>query len=121
MTSSANTPSATRTNQPFVSTLRVRPEVIRLWSDSQSFLTFRVEMPEVWDTVRVEAPASTSVRDVKDAALKALFPDADFPDEYVVKFNGYEVRDEHAALTSAGVKDGSTLLLTFRRRRPVRS
>jgi hypothetical protein len=117
----AKNPPAAPSGAPFVASLRVRPDVVRLGSDSETRLTFRVEMPEVWDTVRVEAPGSTTVREVKDAALAVLFPDADFPDDYVVKLNGYELREEHASLANARVKDGSTLLLTFRRRRPVRN
>jgi hypothetical protein len=47
-------------------------------------------------------------------------PEVEDPDTLVVKLNGYEVLDEDAALSDIGAFDGSTLLLTYRRRRPVR-
>ena len=40
--------------------------------------------------------------------------------DFVVKLRGWEILDEAASLADAGVIDGSILLLTFRRRRPVR-
>jgi hypothetical protein len=104
-----------------VSSLRARPEVIRLWSGEQPFISVRVEMPEVWDTVRIEAPPTETVLTVKMRALDALFPDHGDGDDFIMKFNGFEVRDEHASIGQVGAKDGSTFLLTFRRRRPVRT
>jgi hypothetical protein len=38
----------------------------------------------------------------------------------VVKLGGFEIMDERVSLQSAGVLDGSTLLIMARRRRPVR-
>jgi hypothetical protein len=37
----------------------------------------------------------------------------------MVKLRGYEVLDEDAPLSSTGARDGSTFLITDRRRRPV--
>ena len=60
---------------PFVTTLRARPGVITIGDASTAnTLHLRVEMPEVWDTVRVDAPASEPVRAVKVHALQALAP-----------------------------------------------
>ena len=105
---------------PFVAQLRSRPGVIRLGADGQSRITVRVQMPEVWDVVRVETPASESVRSVKAEALAVLQPQGDLAEDFVVKLNGYEVLDEMASVAQAGAMDGSTFLLTYRRRRPVR-
>ena len=105
---------------PFVTQLRARPGVVRLGADGQPRITVRVQMPEVWDLVRVETPASESVRSVKAEALAVLQPQGGQPEDFVVKLNGYEVLDETASLADAGAKDGSTFLLTYRRRRPVR-
>ena len=77
-------------------------------------------MPDVWDTVRIEAPPTEPVVAVKVAALGALFPSADVHADFVVKLRGIEVRDEQASLEAAGAVDGSILLVTHRRRRPVR-
>ena len=57
---------------------------------------------------------------VKLRALEALYPEAQMHQDFVVKLNGWEVLDESVSLTDAGVINGSTLLLTFRRRRAVR-
>ena len=106
---------------PFVATLRSRPGVIRVGEGAGGrTITVRVQSPEVWDVVRVEAPGAEPVLSVKVRAMEALLPDADFHDELVMKLNGFEVLDEHASLTDAGAVDGSTFLLTYRRRRPVR-
>ena len=105
---------------PFVAQLRARPGVVRLGADGQPRITVRVQMPEIWDTLRLETPASESVLALKAAALNALQPHGDPPDAFVMKLNGFEVLDEGASLSDAGAKNGSTFLLTYRRRRPVR-
>jgi hypothetical protein len=109
------------TNSPFVASLRARPETIQLGDPSASRITIRVEMPEVWDTVRIVAPGDEPVAVIKDRALEALYPNGAPDGEFVLKLNGYEVLDENASITQAGAINGSTFLLTFRRRRPVRS
>lgn len=104
---------------PFVTTLRARRSTIRLASEGGQEITIRVEMPEVWDVVRIVAAPAQPVIDVKTAALNALFPDA-APEEMVVKLRGWEILDEMASLADSGVDDGSILVMMFRRRRPVR-
>ena len=101
----------------FVSSLRARPDTIVLGSG----ITIRVEMPEVWDSVRIETPATEPISEIKGAALKALYPDDPSDADFVVKLNGYEILDESVPISQTGAIDGSTLLVTFRRRRPVRS
>jgi hypothetical protein len=105
---------------PFVNQLRARPGVVRLGDNGERRITVRVQSPEVWDLVRIEAPPSEPVLSVKAAALNALMPDAGPADAFVMKLNGFEVLDEGASLVDAGAKAGSTFLLTYRRRRPVR-
>lgn len=105
---------------PFVSGLRARPGVLRLGADGQRRITLRVQMPEVWDVVRVETPPDAPVSAVKAEAMAALSPEGGPADAFVVKLNGYEVLDEAASVADVGAKDGSTFLLTYRRRRPVR-
>ena len=105
---------------PFVAQLRARPGVVRLGADGQPRITLRVQMPEVWDAVRIETPSSEAVGAVKAAALTSLYPQGEPADAFVVKLNGYEILDETASVADAGAKDGSTFLLTYRRRRPVR-
>lgn len=105
---------------PFVTQLRTRPGVIRLGSDGAQRITVRAQLPELWDTIRIEAPADESVENVKAAAIGALYPDGEPLDAFVVKLNGWEVLDEQVSITGAGAKAGSTFLITHRRRRPVR-
>ncbi|MEO7041720.1 MAG: hypothetical protein ABI035_05615 [Gemmatimonadaceae bacterium] len=105
----------------FANSLRARPGVITIGAASSgSVVKFRVEVPSVWDVVRVDASSTDSIRTAKVYALNALVPDALFPDEYSVKLNGAEIFDESVSLVTAGVVDGSTLLVAHRRRRPVR-
>lgn len=105
---------------PFVAQLRARPGVIRLGSDGQPYITIRVQLAEVWDTVRVETPLTESVADVKAQALAALRPNGEPVDAFVVKLNGFEVLDENVSVADSGATNGSTFLLSYRRRRPVR-
>jgi hypothetical protein len=37
-----------------------------------------------------------------------------------MKLRGHEVRDEASTVSAAGARDGSTFLLTYRHRRPVK-
>lgn len=104
---------------PFVAQLRARPEVIRLGTTGDPIITVRVQVPEVWDTVRIDAPPDTPVLALKEVALETLVSGAE-PVEWVTKLRGFEVLDETASLSAAGVVNGSTLLVTSRRRRPVR-
>jgi hypothetical protein len=109
-------------NAPWVARVRARPGTLVVGdapADAARW-TVRVEVPEVWDTVRVSVPPGEPVLSVKVMALAALMPDAAFHDDFVVKLNGAEVRDENAALERAGARDGSIFLVTARRRRPVR-
>jgi hypothetical protein len=105
---------------PFVATLRTRPEVITLGQPGEPTITLRVQMAEVWDSVRIEVPPGEPVLAVKVRALEALFPEAEFHDEFVLKFRGFEVLDENASVAETGAVDGSIYLLAYRRRRAVR-
>jgi hypothetical protein len=105
----------------FANSLRARPGVVSVsGAIAGDTIKFRVEAPAVWDVVRLDARSSDSVRTAKVYALNALLPDALFPDEFSVKLNGVEIFDESISLATAGVADGSTLLVAHRRRRPVR-
>lgn len=105
---------------PFVTTLRSRKGTIRLAPEGEQAITLRVEMPDVWDVVRVEVLPTDQVLEVKKHALEALYPEYNVLDDFIVKLRGWEILDETQSLASAGAVDGSILLVTFRRRRPVR-
>jgi hypothetical protein len=74
---------------------------------------------EAWDAIRIDANPSASVRSLKQLALRELYPDVRHEDDYVVKLHGFEILDEDAPLSSTAAKNGSTFLITDRRRRPV--
>jgi hypothetical protein len=104
---------------PFVAGLRARRDTVHIGSGDGRAYTLRVEVPELWDVVRVVASPEATVEEVKTASLRALNPRAN-PDAYVIKLRGFEVLDERASVEDAGAVDGSIFLLTHRRRRPVR-
>jgi hypothetical protein len=105
---------------PFTAGLRVRRDVVSIGGSAPDRISIRVEMPEVWDVVRIEAPLGITVADLKRRALEELYPDALPTEEVYLKLRGHEVLDERATLREAGAIDGSIFLMTFRRRRPVR-
>jgi hypothetical protein len=105
---------------PFVTNLRTNGELIRLGSGDDPVIHIRVQVAELWDSVRVDAPLSEPVISVKRSALDALYTLGIDPEEYVVRLHGFEILDESVSLAAAGVRDGSILLLVKRRRQPVR-
>ena len=104
----------------FVNQLRARGEPIDLAVAGQPAVTVRVEMAEVWDVVKLIVSPDEPVVTVKLRALEALYPTDAPHNEFVLKLRGWEVLDEHASVTATGATDGSTFLLAFRNRRPVR-
>jgi hypothetical protein len=107
--------------EPFVAQLRTRGETIELASRGGPAMTVRVEMPEVWDVVKVHASPDERVLTIKRRALERLYPGSELhDDDYVLKLNGWEVLDESASLAAAGAVDGSIFLVTNRSRRPVK-
>ncbi|HJR63925.1 MAG TPA: hypothetical protein VJ803_09485 [Gemmatimonadaceae bacterium] len=104
---------------PFVAGLRTRRGVIRLVRPGDETITIRVQLPDVWDVVRLDVSPHESVLAVKRAALAEFEPNGD-PASYVIKLRGFEVLDEQLTVRDAGAVNGSIFLLAFRRRRPVR-
>ena len=108
------------TARPFVSELRTREgAALRIGAGTPS-MTLRVESPEIWDVVVVEASPSSRVSELKRAAMTALFGARENPDAFVLKLRGFEVLNEDVSIAESGAIDGSIFLVTHRRRRPVR-
>jgi hypothetical protein len=105
---------------PFVSELRTPDGTIVLGGGDGNVLHLRVQSAELWDALRVDAPEVATVATVKTAALEKFFPDGVPAGEFVVKLRGFEILDENESLGSSGVRNGSTLLVSRRRRRPVK-
>ncbi len=104
----------------FVLDVRSRPDTIRLAPEGAPATMIRVQMPEVWETIRFAVAPSTPVAELKLRALKELLPTAEHPEDFVLKLRGWEVLEESAPVAEIGVQDGSILLLTSRRKTPVR-
>jgi hypothetical protein len=80
----------------------------------------RVQLLERWDRIAVDATPDTPVATLKRDALGA-FGLADIPPaDFVVKLRGWDVLGEQESIAESGARDGSTFLITYRRRRPVR-
>ena len=105
---------------PFVGQLRARRDVLQLAEPGAPAISVRVEMPEVWDTVRAIVSPDAPVISLKLQALDVLFPDGELQEDFVMKIRGWEVLDEQASLAAVGAVNGSIFLLTHRYRRPVR-
>lgn len=104
---------------PFVADLRTQGESIVVPGEGEK-LNVRVQIAEIWETVGVAAPATASLASVKSAALAEVYPGGVASGEFVAKLRGFEILREDNSLASCGVKNGSTILLERRRRRPVR-
>lgn len=102
----------------FVNSLRTRGAPLRLGSGGGSAIHLRAQVLEAWDAVRIDADPGASVKSLKHLALQTLYPQVN-EDDYVVKLHGWEVLDEDAPISSTGARNGSTFLITDRRRRPV--
>ena len=105
---------------PFVTELRANPEGIVLGGGDGPVMHLRVQLAELWEIIRVDAAGSLPVSAVKLAALEEFYPSGFVADDFVAKVRGFEILREEESLAASGVKDGSTILLTARRRRPVR-
>ncbi|HVF39500.1 MAG TPA: hypothetical protein VM939_06320 [Gemmatimonadaceae bacterium] len=107
---------------PFVNELRTPDDVIHVGASAgaATVLQIRVQMAELWDTIRIDASADEPTSSVKAAAIDAFHGGDEPVDDFVVKLHGFEILHEDVPLAAAGVKDGSTLLVQRRRRRPVK-
>ncbi len=103
----------------FVNGLRTQGRAFKLGSPAGPALQLRAQVLEAWDAIRIDADPLASVRSLKQLALRELYPDTRHESEYVVKLHGFEVLDEDAPISSTAAKNGSTFLITDRRRRPV--
>ncbi|HEV7839438.1 MAG TPA: hypothetical protein VGO75_15325 [Gemmatimonadaceae bacterium] len=105
--------------RPFVNGLRTQGHSFKLGTPAGPALQLRAQVLEAWDAIRIDADPSASVKSLKQLALRELYPDGKHEREYVVKLNGFEILDENAPISSTAAKNGSTFLITDRRRRPV--
>ena len=103
-----------------VSQLRSHRPPLELAPPGPNTVSFRVQILEQWDAIRVTATPETTVRAVKERVHAAFNPDYPYLDEFVLKLHGWEMLDESAPIRESGIVNGSIILLGDRRRRPVR-
>ena len=82
-------------------------------------IRLRVTVQDAWDEVPLDLPSGASLAELKRAALDATKVRRD-PDEYVLKFRGFELFDESRSLADAGLVPNGAVIVLPRRRRPVR-
>jgi hypothetical protein len=83
-------------------------------------VNLRVQLLEKWDRMAVNVAPEMPVATLKRDSLAAFgLRDAE-PADYVVKLRGWEVLGEQGSVAESGARDGSTYLISLRRRRPVR-
>lgn len=82
-------------------------------------LRLRVMVQDAWDEVPLDLSSAASLADLKRAALEATKVTRE-PDDYVLKFRGFELFDESRSLADAGLVPNGAVIVLPRRRRPVR-
>ena len=103
----------------FVNSLRAGGAPFVLGLPANQMLHLRAQVLEAWDAIRIDANPSASVKSLKQLALRELYPDERHEDDFMVKLHGFEILDEDAPISSTPARNGSTFLITDRRRRPV--
>jgi hypothetical protein len=83
-------------------------------------MNLRVQLLERWDRMDFDVKPDTSVATLKRDALNAFGLADAVPSDYVVKLRGWEVLGEQGSIAESGARDGSTYLISYRRRRAVR-
>ncbi len=83
-------------------------------------MNLRVQLLERWDRMDFDVKPETSVATLKRDALTAFGLTDAMPSDYVVKLRGWEVLGEQESVAESGARDGSTYLISYRRRRAVR-
>ncbi len=113
--------AAVAPRRPFVTALRTaRGVVVRVGADGGERVTVRVQFEALWDAVAFDVRADETVETLVRAAL-ARFGQGDVPmSEFVTKLNGWEVKSLAETIAGSGARDGSTFLVAYRFRRPVR-
>ena len=107
--------------RPFVTALRTpQGEIVRIGAEGGERVTVRVQFEPLWDATAFDVRADESLEVLIRAAL-ARWGQGDVPmSEFVTKLNGWEVMSLGVTVADSGAVDGSTFLVAYRFRRPVR-
>lgn len=79
----------------------------------------RVMVHDAWDEVSLPWQPDTPVQHLKAAALEITRVQGD-ADDFLLKYDGAELRDEQATIAAAGIPENGAVILLHRRRRAVR-
>lgn len=79
----------------------------------------RIMVHDAWDEVALPWQADTPLHQLKAAALEITRVQGDAGD-FVLKYDGAELRDEQATIAATGIPENGALILLRRRRRAVR-
>ena len=85
-----------------------------------AWLAVRVPVGDTWMLVPFDANSNDTVASLKARALASQKIAAADADRYEVKLGGARIADETRSLGSAGVRNGSALIVLAKHRRPVR-
>lgn len=107
--------------RPFVTTVRTpRAQVLAVGAPGGERIVVRVQFEPLWDSVamdvRTDEPVLTLVRE----ALAYFGEPVASMGQYVTKLFGAEVADLASTVGASGARAGSTFLVAYRFRRPVR-
>ena len=81
----------------------------------------RVMVTDVWDQVSLTVAPTTTIADLKRAALTQALKRRSMPlQDHVVKFKGAQVLDESTTLAELGAVPNSPFIVLPARRQPVR-
>jgi hypothetical protein len=80
----------------------------------------RVAVTDAWDTVTIDAPPSLTMGELKCRALAEATGRTLPSGEYVLKYRGATVLDEHATVGDLALRSGAPLIVLPARRHPVR-
>lgn len=106
---------------PFVTGLRTpRGAVTQVGPAGGERVTVRLQFEALWDAIAVSVRADEPVMTLVDAILTKMGLGHSSQADFIVKLRGWEVKDTEVNVAEAGARDGSTFLVAYRYRRPIR-
>lgn len=80
----------------------------------------RIAVADAWDAVTLDAAPSQTMAELKQTALSKAMGRPVAPEDYVMKYRGALVLDEHATVAGLALRSGAPLIVLPARRHPVR-
>lgn len=106
---------------PFVTTLRTPRGVVKqLGAAGGERVTVRVQFEALWDAMAVSVRTDEPVLTLVDALLSEMGLAHASQADFIVKLRGWEVKSTEVSVAEVGARDGSTFLVAYRYRRPIR-